>query len=85
MIFPKFVLKKIVSYRETNSFEYKRLGVASIKATLQQVKIISKALFLVDLGMKGLTIARYLWNNHFFTANVQSTISTWTVLVYVII
>ena len=60
MIFPKFVLKKIVSYRETNSFEYKRLGVASIKATLQQVKIISKALFLVDLGMKGLTIARYL-------------------------
>ena len=49
-----------MSYRETNSFEYKRLGVASIKATLQQVKIISKALFLVDLGMKGLTIARYL-------------------------
>jgi len=43
-----------------NSFEYRRLGIARMTAIIQQVKMVIKALFLVDLGKKGLTIARYL-------------------------
>jgi hypothetical protein len=43
-----------------NSSEYKRLGMARMTAIIQQVAMVIKALFRVDLGRKGLTIARYL-------------------------
>lgn len=43
-----------------NSFEYRRLGVARVTAMIQQVKMVRTALFRVDLGKKGFTIARYL-------------------------
>lgn len=45
-----------------NSSEYKRLGMARMTAIIQQVAMVIKALFRVDLGRKGLTIARYLYS-----------------------
>lgn len=61
-----------LAYRSMNSFEYRRLGVASIMAIIQQVTMVQIALFRVDLGKNGFTIARYLCqvsktlSNHIF-------------------
>lgn len=47
-----------------NSLEYRRLGIAKMKAIIQQATMVMKALFRVERGKKGLTIARYLLCNN---------------------